>query len=843
MTSRLSAEALAARLARLASRRWGLVLGAACLLTALGALGLRGLRVQANLVALLPGSLPHVQNLNRIIEKTGGFGDVVVLAESRDLEASARVFADLLPALRSLPWVRHADYQVDPEPLKPFAALYMDKPDLETIRERLQRRMEHAVGASLELDDAPPRVDFSDINKKYDERREKRRHERLFRSDDGRIAAMRIEPKGGMTSDLAFGRRILGDVQRLLDNRASLAKKEGVTLTVTGKFWNRQQDYEAVIGDVTRSAMWGGALILLLITVYFRHALAFPLIIVPLGMSLCWTFAITKLAIGHLNVITAFLFIILLGLGIDFGIHIFARYKSERRSGRDQEPAFAVALRFTGRACVTSGLTTAAAFAALMITDFKGFSQFGFIAALGVVLALGSMLVVLPALLAAAERARLLRWRVSPAPLGATEPAKGAGAGAAPEAARQEGGRQASAAKGIHPAARWMGLGAALGLGLGLLGGAAAAGRRIPFEYDFNKLNTLPAEVERLKAKTRQVFKHSTDSAVVFVDDLEEALALEEVIRAHMARDKTPTIKDVRSQKTLEKALPKEQEAKLVVLREIQTLLAKRAIRNAIEELEPDQKKRFLEFEEQAKARLVKLEDLPETLRRPFHGLPGVAGTLVFIENLRPLKDARFASAFVEDTRRYETDRATYYPASEAVVYAETISLLQRDGVLAVLASLGTVLLLLFLDFRRLGRTFLVFLPLGVALGWLLLVMAVWPIPLNMYNLVVLPSLIGLGIDNSVHLYHRYAELGSGSMGQALRSILGPITATTLTTMVGFGGMISAHQIGLQSIGLLAVLGMGFCLLSVCTVMPALMIFRDDRLARKALGGSSPCRD
>ncbi len=817
-THTASTHGLSRRLAWLATRATPWVLLVSLGITAASVAVVRHLRIRANLVALLPASLPHVKNLNRVIEKTGGFGDVVVLAEGRDPEAAARYFAALLPAARKLSWVRRADYQVDTSALQPYAALYMDKPDLVTLRDRLQKRLEYAVGASLDDDDKPPSLDFTDIDKKYEQRKAKRKHERLFRSDDGRIVALRIIPQGGVTSDLSFGRRILGDVQRLVDARASLARKQGLRITVAGKFYNRLQDYQAILSDVRRSAIWGGVLILVLITLYFRHWLAFPLILIPLAMSLTWTFAITRIIIGHLNVITAFLFIILLGLGIDFGIHLFARYKEERRAGRGMQEALQITLRFTGRACLTSGLTTSAAFASLMITDFKGFSQFGFIAGLGVALAFLAMVLVLPALLVAVERIHLLRFK----PVGDESDAD------APRAAAQP----------VHSWARGLGLAALAALGLAVAGGVGAASGHIRFEYDFNKLNTLPASVTAIKKKTRQVFKHSTDSAVVFVDDLKEAAALEASVRRYMARDKTPTIKDVRSLLSLKKALPKDQPAKLKILAEIQKLLKKRAIRKAIDDLEPGKRKQVLDLEKKIRVKAVTVHDLPEQLRRPFYGLPGVKGSMVFIVNLKPLKDARFATAFVNDTRSFKTAKKTYYPASEAVVYAETISLLQKDGVIAVLASLVTVLLLLFVDFRRLGRTLLVFLPLAAAVGWLLLTMWLWPIALNMYNLVVLPSIIGLGIDNSVHFYHRYEELGPGHVGEVWRSILGPISATTLTTMVGFGGMISAHQVGLESIGILAVLGMGYSLLAVATFLPAILIWRDSRAARRA--GSTP---
>ena len=110
-------------------------------------------------------------------------------------------------------------------------------------------------------------------------------------------------PQGGVTSDLSFGRRILGNVRQIVRKHRPRARKLGLTITVAGKFWNRLQDYQAVMRDVRSSALWGGTLILLLITIYFRQALAFPLILVPLCMSLMWTFALTKLIVGDLNVV------------------------------------------------------------------------------------------------------------------------------------------------------------------------------------------------------------------------------------------------------------------------------------------------------------------------------------------------------------------------------------------------------------------------------------------------------------------------------------------------------------------------------------------------------------
>jgi len=802
-------SAISARMARLATRRWATVLLVAVLLSGASATVLRSLKIRANLFALLPPTMPSMKNLQRIYDQTGGFGDLVVLAEGGSQEAAERYFADLLPAIEKLKWTRGADYRVDLDKLRPYAALYMDVADLKTIHHRLQRRLETAVGANLELDDdePPPKLRFDDITRKYEKRAEQRKHP--FASADGKIRALRIYPPGQPTSNLVFGRRAVRDIERLVAQRKELARELGLKISVGGKFWNRVQDYHSVIDDLTRSAFWGGALIVLLLTLYFRHLLAVPLLILPLGMSMSWTFAITKLTIGDLNVITAFLFVILLGLGIDFGIHLFARYRAERLAGRQQQEALAVTLATTGRACRTAAITTAAAFASLLVTDFRGFSQFGFIAAIGVTLAFLSMSIVLPALIVACERIRLLRFK-----------------------RRSEGDQPARASVSVPPPTngtrRALGLAAVVAMALALGGGVAAGTGRIGFEYDFEKLNTLPPDVIRVKDKVTRVFGRATDAAVVFVDDLEEAEALTRVVKAHMARDESPTIEQVVS---LNDMVPDNQAEKLEWIAKIRRLLDKRAVQKAVAELPEKQRERVQDFQRDTVSRPMTHQELPRQLRRPFLGQPGVQGTLVAIYPTRPPRDAQYAAQFVADTREFKTEKRTYRPSSEAVIFAEVIRVLKEDGRIAICATLLTVLVLLLIDFRRPGHTLLAFLPLAAAVGWLLLTMATWPVDLNMYNLVVLPSLIGLGIDNSVHLTHRYLELGPGRMGAVLRSILGPIAVSTMTTMIGFGGMMAAHQDGLQSLGVLAVLGMGLSLLAVSTFLPALLLYLEGRRA------------
>ncbi|HXV74105.1 MAG TPA: MMPL family transporter, partial [Sphingomonadales bacterium] len=101
-------------------------------------------------------------------------------------------------------------------------------------------------------------------------------------------------------------------------------------------------------------------------------------------------------------------------------------------------------------------------------------------------------------------------------------------------------------------------------------------------------------------------------------------------------------------------------------------------------------------------------------------------------------------------------------------------------------------------------------------------VMGLFGIKLSIFNMVVLPTIIGIGVDNGIHIYHRFRE-ERGSIMKVLFTTGGAIGAATITTALGFSGMLMAEVNGLQSLGLLAVIGLGACLFTSWTLLPALL--------------------
>src|SRR5699024_4373155 len=125
---------------------------------------------------------------------------------------------------------------------------------------------------------------------------------------------------------------------------------------------------------------------------------------IPLIISLALTFGITYWVLGTLNIMTAVLFVILFGLGIDYGIHFYGRYIELRSEGFTVKGALTKTYNNTGRALITTALTTAVSLFVLVFANFRGFSEFGFIAGTGIIIAVLCMLLILPAILAIFER-------------------------------------------------------------------------------------------------------------------------------------------------------------------------------------------------------------------------------------------------------------------------------------------------------------------------------------------------------------------------------------------------------------------------------------------------------
>jgi uncharacterized protein len=217
-------------------------------------------------------------------------------------------------------------------------------------------------------------------------------------------------------------------------------------------------------------------------------------------------------------------------------------------------------------------------------------------------------------------------------------------------------------------------------------------------------------------------------------------------------------------------------------------------------------------------AQPVTIQDLPPELQSRYVGKTGKFRLFVFpAENVwEPQPLARF----VRDLQTVDAD-ALGAPVTN-FEYMETI----KEGYSkASLYAMSGIVFLTFLMFRGALSTILALVPLVVGSVWTLGMMVLFGVQFNMANLLFLPLIIGIGIDNGVHIVHSFRATGKyeGESVPLARSTAKAITLAALTTIVGFGSlMISGHR-GIYSLGLLVALGVGSVLVASLTTLPSLL--------------------
>lgn len=781
----------------------------------------RNLDLDTDLVALMPDGVPSVDNLEKVIEKTGGYSNAMIIVESPDPDAAIEFLDDLREEVLSLDYISSAEYTEDTSFFHRNQLLYVEEEDLKEIHRRLSERIEYEkkhinfavedTSVSINIrgaDEQPPSLDFSDIEEKYQKGGEQdaASEEKVFRNEDGDVTILVVLPSGSTTS-ISYARKVTEELEALIRKVDPTAYHPEMTAAVGGRVANRVAEFDVVISDLKSSAFWSIGGILLIIVLFYRRVLAVLYIGLPLAAAFLWTFALTEVFLGALNLITIFLVLILFGLGIDFGIHNLQRYDEVRSKGGDMRQALATVIFKTGHASLLAAVTTAAGFYALMLTEFRAFSEFGFIAGTGVVLSLVSMYVVFPSLLVLAERIRIYRL---PMKL---------------HTRRTDSRAKRSPARPVLIA------------GLVVTVFSTMTASSIEFDEDFGKLDTSIPRMSALKDKIREVFPLRSDKAVVYVDSLEDVSAVVDEVDK-IRRSRSPEDATIERVKSIYDVVPEsdEQRRRLAVIDKIHARMVeaiqlledfggKEGSRDAQRKQEIEELLKYVGIQE------LKPAELPPAIQQVYTGVEDSQGYLVYIYNAKSTSELDQAEAFVNDIREIRANGKTYYPATEAMVFVDMLNLMRSDAKRAVAVVLGAVFAVLLLAYRRIRSALIVMVPILVGMSWMLGIMAFFEIRLNVINMVVLPTVLGIGVDNGIHIFQRFREEGFANVREVVRTTGGAAFLTTATTLLGFAGTMAAQNGGLQSLGQAAAIGLGACLVSSLTVFPALLAWIGRRLA------------
>ncbi|MFH1654135.1 MAG: MMPL family transporter [Pseudomonadota bacterium] len=754
--------------------------------------------IQTDFSSLLPRSYPSVQLMDEVDAKFGTMKNVMVIFETKNPDAIKKMLPLLSKEFESDEEVGSVDYKKRGyDFFYEHKLLFPSVEDLEEMRDKIDRRIQREKLGSLyvsfeedEDEDADVDEGFGNLKKKYRSLYPGKLTNEFITDEEETVFVLGVTPKQEKANVSAFS-KFYKKFEQKIEAFDPKRFDPDVKIHYSGGIVSSTVEYESLIRDLKVAGIISGILILVCIIAYFFSFRAILFVGIPLAIGIFWNFALARLIIGHLNMTTAFLFSILFGLGIDFGIHLYSRYTEERENGRTLFDSLYAMIFHVGRSSFTAGATTAAAFLILAINDFKGFSEFGLIAGIGIMISLFAYLTILPAMCVLEESIWFLR--------------------------RKKFKLRAWYLDRIVkiPPKKLLLISGSL-----LLIFLLSISFGLNFDYDFSNFSAKDKKLGIAKELYRRINPSKAIPSVVLVHSKEEARVVKSAVLKRRDENKNSLIK---ASKNLYDLVPENQEEKLPIMEEIRELLND----ETIEKLIKGEKKEDLDdLKKSTFAKPFTMDALPDSLKHSFASKEtGEKDQLVYIfaENEVDLKNGKLAMQFADQIRNIPTEKGTFHAVSSSVIFADVLSVMLSDSARAIFLSFIAVLLLLLIDFKSIKKMILTALPLTIGFIMMLGIMVISQQKLNFFNMIVLPAVLGMGVDGGVHFFHRFEEEGYKNLSKVVHYTGGAIVLTTVTTMAGFAGMIAASHLGLRSIGIAANIGMFSCLIGSVIIFPAVL--------------------
>ncbi len=832
------------------------------------------LELRSDFLELLPRDSPGFKAFEHQLGRVGGSATFLVVVESPDRKANEKFVDDLSAELEDQAAKRRTciaacqpadvackgacgpDFisyvESGTKDLQAFFEkrkwLYADLKDLQEADETLDHEIAFRSGAVEKLEDeavppapvhdagasapsapapaaAPPADAGADphltlgMDRYYD--RWKRGSTRFndfpsgyFANDAGTIAVARIVSNasgtGGYSGDL-----FLQDMTKRIAAMQITAKYHPqMKVGFAGDIPNAVAEKESTISEAAWASGLAFVLILTGIVLFYRSPWSLLVISVPALMGVGAAYAFATAVFGFVNTPGAFLGAIILGNGINYPIVLLSRYREFRARGMEKDEARREAVFNAFRAELVGASVASIAYGSLTITHFRGFSQFGTIGFVGMLLVWGAIVPVVPALIVTVEglQERLPTWMRDP------KPGISADGSSGPVMRRI-----------AHVTERWPWVFVLVPLAF-TVWTATHLPRylRDPWEYNFSKLGSRSSKAggagEWSSKADNEVFrgKQNISGTLILADTPEQVPQLEQqILEADRADPKGPLIHEI---VTIQHFLPgtaAEQKQKLAVLESIRDRLTPRVLHDVTEE----ERKRLEEMRPPETLGLVEAKDLPPLIRRRFEENNGKLGTLMYIKYNWGVSfsDGRTLLRMAKTTDNVKLpDGTVVQTASRSTIFAELIRSMERDGPLATTASFLAVMLVVTLATRSRVGTFSVLLALMMGVVCLLGMAAYTDTRLNFFNFIALPITFGIGCEYPFNVYDR-TRLLKGDVTSAVSRTGAAVALCSYTTTIGYSSMLFSDNQALQSFGRLAMWGEISCVVMALFFLPSLL--------------------
>lgn len=859
------------------------VLALAGVLTLLSAWLASQLQIDSDLRALLPRDHEVIEAIEAVEDNFGAVGSINIVIEGGTPEARHALADAIAEGVADDEMLREVEHRLDNSFFVEHALYYLPESEMDALVERVEAWQHYefcsaAPDVCIEPPDAEaPAALQRFIDDKRAEAQQRAGFDEYFESEEEQALALFLRPTQS-SANLEFAVEVS---DRMIAKVHEIAAGEGpwsqaqLRVNLVGPYVNKAIERKIIGGDIVRSGAFALAGVIVVLYLLFRSTRAVLTLLVPLMCGVTWSLGATQLALGHLNSITSLISSVVMGIGIDAGIHFLARARREREFN-DSETSIRRAFEAVIAPLLIASSTTASAFVVMASSEFPAFGEFGVIAGLGVGLCLLAMVTVFPALLATVGVKPAVRM-----------PEGGIGAAT----------RVLLARPGLIIA------------GVALLTLASFSGVQQIREDGFER-STRALQSDRARAELEadvfliaDIFGRDPHASVLAVPDYATLEALyAKASAAHAAREASedtrvselwaaPTILppaeiDLEARHARIDALTEDWSPRTWARLEGKELAPQDELGwdsggedgedeededwGTFEPYEGEQPEppeppepaagqgegeppepaagrgdpaqpepaagpaedeggppepgqpepevgsgedEALELSPEDGAQLRRMleaepfgpTDLPPEAIGKLRGADGSWGMFAYPNY--DAADIYTGVEFMEEIEGYADGNGTF--AGEPTVYATILETLNEEWPVVIGLSLAAIVMFVFWQVRSVGQTLITIAPLALAFWWTFGILGALELKLSLFNVPVLPAILGIGVDNGVYLtaaIRRETSTNTGlhrSVDETGRAIL----AATMTTAVGFGAFLVADNGGLRTIGQLAVIG------------------------------------
>ena len=539
-----------------------------------------------------------------------------------------------------------------------------------------------------------------------------------------------------------------------------------------------------------------------------------------IGFAIQWMNGYGYLRFGDQSQMVQILPILLIGLGVDYAIHMNTRYRQELAGGNAVDRSTAIAIRTVGVALVLATVTTAVGFLTNVTNDIPALAEFGELAAVGIVVSFLLMMSFVPSVREVLDRRGEKR---------STLDTEGLQAGDA---------RLLSQLMGklsIFPrkAATWTVVGAVVLTGVG---GYAMAGLSTEFSFLDFVPTTSPLRATAVTLTERFDFPETT--SVLVTGDVATGAAWNGMLASNTAATEVPFVQSV---DTPQGSFPTGNSLMSVMLRLINpdsdtfdADVLGVAIAAGI-----DQSGGFSEGADISPVYDLAFEKYPEQMAGVLAATGTAYDAALFNYDTTAGESGAFelASGLNEAFAPLEGTGTSAVATSGAIISTLIVNTLRDSQVSSLLLTLGAALLLLVANFwfeiRRPMLGVLTTIPVAMVVVWAFGLMATFRIPFGPVTATISALGIGIGIPYMIHVTHRYLEerLEWTDENEAIEHTLthtgGALAGSALTTMAGFGILTISTTIPFRQFGFVLSYTILLALIAAVLVLPSMLVLWD----------------